>query len=283
MTISNMHDIHDKYSLISKLFKSYSISNKPFNPYIDWEHKYLDLDTVIIQNGSLEDPRYSEAKSYLKIKRKKLSGEMAELSITGVRDSWEMLSLEIDKKYKNHILDRQFYYTVNAHLNCYTDELSTPKSWYYNSKVSKKINDSPYLYSGLNKEFVVKDKKLFIRCNHETSQLNLSENYTCKWCLLAAAQQMSGSGKKSINFTLIDEYDSISDNQIFRFRESVQVETANGLSEVKCFEHLGIGTQPATLWVDKTGRLLFYISGMQLLILTEENGEKLFSRFTYKN
>jgi len=256
-----MHDIHDKSSLISKLFKTYPIPKEPFDPKGNWEHKYLGIDTYSI----ISVPKILRKRSELKIERKNLAGGMYNLIINSERECRS-----------------QFLFFTDANLKCRNDEISTPESWYYESKVAKERSDTPYLKSGLKKEFDMKNDKLHIKTNGIDSYMNFSGAYTCKWCLFDSVQHMHKEAEKPLNFSMFDEYDALIGEQTFRFRESAKIETTDGLKEVSCFELLGVGTTPSTYWVDDSGRLLFYISGMELAVLTEENGKEIIQLSTFK-
>lgn len=255
-----MHDIHEKTSLIKRLFRSYTIPEGPFDPGGNWEHKYYDLDTYFI----ISNPKKIVKRGDLTIERVSSANRTSRLNI---------------------ILERYctsgFHYFLNAGLNCVDDPLCTPTRWHYESRVARRATDTPYLLSGLKKYYRVRNGRLFVNSNGASWQRELSGAYTCKLNLLDAVQRMPKSTDTSFVFTIFDEFDSISKGQTFRYRESAKVKTAHGSADVFCFEHLGRSSEPATYWVDTSGRLLFYLSGMELLILGEENGKQIvpFSSF----
>ncbi len=247
-----MYDIHDKTSLISNLFLSIKIPEQTFEPENNWEHKYFGIDTY----SAISNPKIIRKRIELTIDRKNQTNGFSNLTIKTER-----------------FCKSNFFFYADAELKCKNDEISTPLTWIYESKVAKRRSDTPYLKSGMKKNIKVAERKLIIETGEASSKMELPGSYTCKWCLLDSVQRMPKVPDKSIEFKMIDEYDSIIGDQTLRFREAAKTETANGMKDVFCFELLGSGTIPATYWIDSSGRLLFYISGMELLVLTEENGK----------
>lgn len=257
-----MHDIHDKTSLISRLFKSCKIPKKRFNPDGNWEHAYYGIDTYSI----ITNPQIIRKRNKVRIKRTNQNDAMSVLSIAGER-----------------YCHSQFFYFVDASLDCYQDEISTPKTWRYTSKVARKRSDTPYLDSGLAKEFDMRNGRVLVKSDGKSSWLNLPGAYTCRWCLLDAVQRMPKEPGRTLHFSMFDEFDALFRDQELRYRESAHVPTADGEAEVSCFEQVGTGTEPATYWLDSFGRVLFYLSGIDLLVLGEENGEEIAPVSVYKD
>jgi len=236
-----MQDLADPASLISLAFRLLAPPVNPFDPDGDWTHTYQDISSF---------------------KLKQLQGELTLQHKAGG-------ALQI-KSFRD-CPDHYRFYTI-ADLQCGNDTLCTPSAWTVETKVAKTATDTPYLNSGLIKQASVKDGVLSIKTGGARRTLALPGNYTCKGCLLDAVGRMARQGIKEMHFTLLDEYDEPCSDQVISFRGTSQAKTRNGTIEITCYQHTGTATIPGVFFLDASGRVLFYLSGMQMLALAATNG-----------
>jgi hypothetical protein len=160
-----------------------------------------------------------------------------------------------------------FHFFVHAEFVCLNDALSTPSSWVSTSKMAREAGDEPYLNSGLSKEGVVEGNTLRITAGDHLTEAEIPGAYTSKWCLMDAIQRLAGSETDPIAFSLIDEVDQVRHNQTVAFRKQASVLIGDQNCELDSYSHTGEGVIPTVFWVDKSGRLLFVISGIEILVL----------------
>jgi len=163
---------------------------------------------------------------------------------------------------------------TRADLRCRTNILSTPLAWSVRSKVARQADGTGYLNSELSKTLRGADGQLHLDVAGKKRTYPLAEPYTCKWCLLDAVGRMATQGTESAVFTLLDEYDEVCPEQTIRLRGESVVKTRGGAIDVWCYQHTGIATVPGVFYVDRTGRVLAYLAGMELLVLGSTDTEK---------
>lgn len=238
-----LQDLADPASLIGKAFRLLAPPVDPFDPDGAWIHAYHDISSHNL---------------------KQLQGEL-----TLQRRAGGQLRIESFRICP----DRYRFYTI-ADLQCGNDPLSTPSVWTVETKIAKTATDAPYLNSGLAKQASVKDGVLKIITGGASRTARLPGNYTCKWCLLDAVGRMAKHGTREISFTLLDEYDEPCPDQAITLRGKETAETRTGTIEVISYQHTGTGTMPGVFYLDREGRVLFYLAGMQMLALAAANGRE---------
>ena len=238
-----LQELGDPRSLIAKAFGKLSPPKGSFDPAHPWSHSYQDLSTYNLSTQGGVTIEYAP--------EKKLRIESLRNCVDGYR-----------------------YYTL-AELVCATDNLGTPRSWRVISKVAKGTGDPGYLNSELVKEARVTDEVLTLDAGSSRRKEKLPGAYTCKWALLDGVGRMARAGVKQLEFTLLDEYDELCPNQMLRALTPAKVKTRDGIIDVLSYQHTGTATVPGTYYLDRDGRVLFYVAGMEILALTRVNGKKV--------
>lgn len=237
-----MQDLSDPASVVSRVFKHLRPPEGAFDPDGSWSHEYRDGSSYHLKS----------VMGGLKIQRR----PGGELQIENYR--------QCPDQYRS--------YTI-ATLQCRNDELSTPTAWDVESKVAKSTAAPAYLNSGLSKRAVVEDGRLTLQTGKNRRSHELNGKYTCKWCLLDAVQRLPRLGMPRVAFTLLDEYDELCPNQVLSLQGQGKARTKTGEIEVIAFRHTGSAMVPGVFYVDVNGRLLVYLAGMQLLVLTSADGK----------
>jgi len=237
-----MQDLSDPASLISQAFKQLRPPEGAFDPDGSWSHEYRDGSSHHLKS----------VQGGLKIQRR----PGGKLHIENYRQCRE--------QYRS--------YTI-ATLQCRSDELSTPTAWDVESKVARSAAAPAYLNSGLSKRAVVEGGTLALQTGKDRRSHELNGKYTCKWCLLDAVQRLPRLGTSRVEFTLLDEYDELCPNQVLSLQGQGKARTKAGEIEVTAYQHTGNATVPGVFYVDANGRLLVYLAGMQLLVLTNADGK----------
>lgn len=163
-----------------------------------------------------------------------------------------------------------FSFFVHAEFSCQNDVLATPLSWNSSSKMAKEAGDKPYLNSLLEKRAIVEGNNLRIKVGEHHTEANIESPYTSKWCLMDAVQRLGGVETGSIDFSLVDEVDQVRQNQTLTFQKRASVSMSGGGCEMDAYIHIGHGVIPTVFWVDEKGRLLFVVSGLEILVLKNE-------------
>ncbi|MGC8541781.1 MAG: hypothetical protein ACP5QA_14305 [Phycisphaerae bacterium] len=161
----------------------------------------------------------------------------------------------------------------HAVLQCRTDTLAAPVSWEFETKMSRRPGDKPYLLTGRHRSAKVSDGYLMIRDKLATSRTMIHGPYSNEWTLLEAVQRLPGESMKQIHYTLIDEYDTPQPDHSLAFRTRAKMSVANGPLHLVGYYDLGRAVIPTVYWVDQHGRLIFVCTGLVVYALAATNGQ----------
>lgn len=164
-------------------------------------------------------------------------------------------------------------YTL-AELDGLDNPLSSPASWSVTTKIAKAIDAPGYLYSEMTKTARVDSKKITFRVGNRQHARPMEQPFTCKYNLLDAVQRMPRQ-PEPLHFTCLDEFDEAGSNHTLRYRQSASIQMKDAKHILHQFQQTGAGLIPASYWTDEQGRLLFFISGIEVFVLEEENGIRI--------
>lgn len=234
---------------IAPLAESYMLPPSLFNPSGKWTHTYRSFT--------------------LSFRRLTSSG-----ILTISREPKSEGEIFLDIKMERPAVSGFTHYT-HAEMVCREDAIATPLQWSVTTKVSESWQDIGYLYSQMTKTVCAEQNDLIFICGSAKERIAMPVNYTCRYDLFESLQRAVPSEFNPIRFSCMDEFDEPSSGHCLEFRETVPVSLGSGLRELNLFIHTGPGFIPAEYWVDSSGRLLFFISGIEVLVLEEENGEAI--------
>ena len=224
-------------NILEHYLKSYIPPKGSFDPNGKWEAKYKMF--------TMASGRAAHAGT-LVFKRKSLSKSEA------------FIELEIDKAGVDN-----YWQKVNAKMKFKTDLLSSPVKWQYEAKVTgqkgeviKNTEIKQYAVNNKNEiDFVWKNKR---------KKLKVSGDIALNWLLFDAVQRMPKKNIGKIKFTLIDHFDQPKLDNTISFRDNVEINAADGVKlKLYVCAQLGNGILPIVYYVDKSGRLLFVVSGVE--------------------
>jgi hypothetical protein len=241
---------------IRSLVDSYQHPSVSFNPYGAWEHQY---DLYIIAYAML----FSQGT--IRIARKPMK-EGARLDVLTVRPTMEP----------------NLYHYTEAQLECSDNQFSSPQRWTVSTKIAGSESAEPYFNSGMTKQSAYDHGMVQTSTNGKAGNtIHVDVPYGCKYALLDAVQRLPPDGKDVLpEFGLFDEYDQIRFGYHLQFRETVPVQLKNEVQPLSLYTLTGPGQIPASYWKDKSGRLLFFVSGIEVYVLAEENGRPIEFRKT---
>ncbi len=159
-----------------------------------------------------------------------------------------------------------------AEIQCNLDELATPVSWLFDTKLAREANDPPYLQSGRRRSASVRNSVMMVRDRLRTTRIELDGAYSNEWSLLEAMQRLPGEKTRNMHYTLIDEFDTPQPAHTLTFRDKVSVPLKNGPATLTGYYDLGTAAVPTTYWVDENHRLTFVCSGLTVYALNMTNG-----------
>lgn len=231
---------------IRALVETYSRPAASFDPRGAWTHRY---DIYIISYANLA------AQGKVEISRTPLK-DGARLEILTVRPTTE-------PNLKHY---------VQASMECADNPLSSPRRWTVSSKIAASETASPYLNSGMSKELRFDGRTVRVSVDGRVDKtVPVSAPYGCKFCMLDAVQRLPMGGTLPA-FGMFDEYDQIRLGYSLSFRETAPVQLKREAPPLSLFTMTGTGQLPASYWRDATGRLLFFVSGLEVYVLSKENG-----------
>lgn len=237
---------------IRRLVESYQRPTDGFDPNGDWVHHY---DIYMIAYAGFF-PQGS-----IRISRKP-TGKGAQLDILTTRPTTE--------PHLQHF--------TQATLECEDTLLSSPRRWTVSAKIAAAEDAAPYFDSGMTREMEFKNGQVHISADGRTVErsVDVAEPYGCRLGMLDAVQRLPAEDGFTIpEFSSFDEYDQIRSGYQLKFRETAPILLKGGSADLSWFAMTGTGQIPASYWRDETGRLLFFISGLEVFVLSEENGKKI--------
>lgn len=237
---------------IRRLVESYQRPVDDFDPAGSWTHQY---DLYIIAYSSFCN------QGSIRISRKPIR-KGAQLDILTTRPTTE---------------PNLKHYT-QATLECADNLFSSPRQWSVSTKIAASESAKPYFHSGMTKDMEFKNGQVRISADGRTVERSVESTgeYGCKFGMLDAVQRLSAEKGFAIpEFGLFDEYDQLRPGYQLEFRQNAPVQLKEEVAELSLFTMTGPGQIPASYWRDDTGRLLFFISGLEVYVLSEENGRPI--------
>ena len=230
------------------LIASYEAPSAAFDPAGKWTHVY--------QIFTLGGGRFS-SQGTVEIERTPLAGGTSRM----------------DVRIKRNATDGFYHYTT-AELTCADDIFSTPAKWTVNTKIAKNETDAGYLLSEMTRQSEFKNGEYIVKTGSLQQSYPLSTPYTTKYNLFDAVQRMPAETGAPQNFNCLDDFDEARPADIC-WLESAEIGMKNGKQKMNRFLQTGEGVVPTCYWTDPSGRLLFYISGIEILVLDSENGKSI--------
>ena len=162
-----------------------------------------------------------------------------------------------------------FKYIVSGDVVCENIGTLSPTKWSIESKISLTENGAPFGGTGIVNKGEIKNGTVCLKTGTKKIRKPIGNiALSWKWGLIAVAQKMAEDSIIELQFALLDEFDTIFQNQKLKFRRKVALDCGNDRKiDFKIFELTGDGVLPTVYWVDNMNRTLFVISGMEAYIL----------------
>jgi hypothetical protein len=228
-------------NILENYLKNYVPANDHFDSDGKWEAKYKMFTMASGRAGHA---------GTLSFKRKSLSGKEAFIELT------------IDKAG----VDR-YWQKINAKIKFKKDLLSSPVKWQYEVKVT--TPKGKVLRNTEIKKYAVNyEKRIDFVCNGKRKSVKTSGTIALNWLLFDAVQRMPREKNTKSEFTLIDHFDQFKPNNTISFCNNIEINVANNKKlELYVYNQLGDGILPVAYYVNKCGKLLFVVSGVEAYAL----------------
>ncbi len=158
---------------------------------------------------------------------------------------------------------------LEAVLQLRADEtpLSTPRQWSFRTQVFDE-EGRVIPEAGLQRRTAVEGGTMRVTTGSGPPRtLPLDGQYTVNWALFDAVARLPREPFEPICFTLIDHLDQIKPQQKLTFRRMIDTPIAGETVRLYGFDQTGRGVMPWTYWVDRQGRALVVISGLETYML----------------
>lgn len=184
---------------------------------------------------------------------------------------------------------------VEAEIDCQRDALATPRRWTFRSEL---LDAAGVCLAGsrLEKSATINGKQIRIEDAAGVESVALPGAWTVNWALFEAVGRLPREPFPALRFTMLDHFDQVKRNQVIAFRSQEQVlwgqHTAMEQRVVELdkgrihqnvralvggqtvalfgYQQLGDGIVPWVYWVNRQGRLVVAISGLEMYLLEEE-------------
>jgi len=163
-----------------------------------------------------------------------------------------------------------FKYILSGSVQCENNATLSPQKWKVATKIALSEEEAAFGGTGITTEGEVKNGEIRIKSGNKLIRKQYSNNppLSWKWGLLAVAQKMAEASAPELQFALLDEFDTVYQNQKMRFRRTVKIDCGNDRRiDFKVFELTGDGVLPTVYWVDHLNRTVFVICGMEAFVL----------------
>lgn len=217
----------------------------PFDPLGAWSHSYRICNLAGGDRGSV------------RIARTPSDGGGATLEI----EATKLLFTFLDGKPLN------LKNPLNARIRCNSDALSTPIEWEFDTHTllldGKRAPELSVHQSGRTVSGGVR-----LKTGDSEAALRLPAPFTLQWSLFDAIQRLKRPLDRQVRFTMLRDFDQPKPEQVLAWRGSTKARLQNGVVlELDSFEQVGQGVLPIAYWLNKSGRLLFVISGLEAYIM----------------
>lgn len=169
------------------------------------------------------------------------------------------------------ILDKNntFKYVVSGSVECQNNVMLTPKKWRVSTKIALSEVGEAFANTGIINEGELTNGEIRIITADKTIRKPVTTTtLSWKWGLVAVVQNMSKESLQELQFSLLDEFDAIYENQKLKYRKKVSLDCGKErVIDFKVFELTGDGIIPTVYWVDNMNRTVFVITGMEAYIL----------------
>jgi len=155
---------------------------------------------------------------------------------------------------------------VSGEITCRQDTLGTPKRWTYASAITA-AGGGPIKHTRLEKSATTTDGQIEIHDGRHRRQLPVAARCTIHWALFEAVGRLPRTPFEPIRFTLLDHFDQVKPNHTLSFRRAADVMLGGQAVRLHAYDHLGEGVVPWVYWVDKQGRPLFAVSGLEAYVI----------------
>ena len=165
--------------------------------------------------------------------------------------------------------DRRFQYIISGDVKCKNNLMLTPEKWEVTSRIANDQGGKAYGGTAfLNRGEVIQQEIKILTPGKSIKKTFGPNALSWKWGLLAVVQRMAEESKSELQFALLDEFDSIYQNQVIKFRRKVKLDCGNERQiDFKVFELTGEGVIPTVYWVDNLNRTVFIVSGQEAYVL----------------
>jgi len=158
---------------------------------------------------------------------------------------------------------------VTATLHTRADEkLATPRRWSFAIELLD-TQGRPVPHAGVERTHA-ECRRGVIRIGEGRGARSIPAPgaYTVNWCLFDAVQRLGGKGAGPMEFLLIDHFDQPKPGQSLAFRAEMGIAVAGGKTvPTITYDQLGEGNVPWVYWVDRNGRLLLVVAGLEAYVL----------------
>jgi len=162
-----------------------------------------------------------------------------------------------------------FKYIVSGDVLCQNNEILSPQKWNISSKISISRDNEAFNGTGLKYEGENKNGEIYLMTSGKLIKKAIASiPLSWKWGLMAVVQNMAKVSLHELQFSMLDEFDTIYQNQKMKFRKKVSLDCGNNhLIDFNVFELTGDGMIPTVYWIDNLNRCIFVVSGMEAYVL----------------
>ncbi len=235
---------------ISKRFYGlldYKITGQPLKSKVQWENEYM----IFACPHSRPD-----LKGYMKMIKYPLDNERHGLKIRLCRFG-----------------NDGYHCFLQMNLECLNDFLCTPVKWTFETKLAKQWDEEAYPYTCQQGECFVDRGTLYETINGKDRSKPLKGNYTFRYNLFDAIQTNGEKMDGAFSFSIIDELNVIKKDNMLKPYIELNLPSINKNMDIRSYVHTGQSVIPAVYGLGFDGRVLFYISGIEILFLINRENE----------
>jgi len=247
-----------------------SFVDQRFGPW-----KQVDEFSILKLNEVLEDYQYPSPNNFNPSSY--LSNYKAISLIQGMEEGMLVFGKEKRPDGVNYHFQSQRYipggfaYTVQGKLQSGSAVFPWVDNWESSSMVSRRGSETPWLKSNRLVKGRAMSEKVLIEESGKKKQYRLPPDghLSWKWGMVDLIPEMASGNIQSLRFAVLDEMDTVYQEQMARFKMNVSLSYNEGGDKMnfKVYDVTGTGVIPTVYWVDEAGRTIFIITGTEAYIL----------------
>lgn len=154
---------------------------------------------------------------------------------------------------------------IEANIYCDTAGLPKPTRWSFQAEMIDETGKSIEAV-GTKMMAEIQGNQIVYHGGSRHRTIELGPSYTINWLLFDAVQRLPRESFAPLEFSMLDHFDQVKDEQRLSYTKSVEIEMAGQAVTLHAYDHVGRGILPWVYWVDDECGLQFAVAGIEAYV-----------------